>query len=49
MFSLVVLPPEGPLDIDPPPAVVDLRQSLADRPGYRWVLEMFARHRRSPR
>jgi glutathione S-transferase len=49
MFSLVVLPPEGPLDIDPPPAVVDLRQSLADRRGYRWVLEMFARHRRSPR
>jgi glutathione S-transferase len=49
MFSLVVLPPEGPLNIDPPPAVVDLQQSLADRRGYRWALEMFARHRRSPR
>jgi glutathione S-transferase len=49
MFSLVVLPPEGPLDIDPPKPVVDLRESLADRRGYRWVLEMFARHRRSPR
>jgi glutathione S-transferase len=46
MFSLVVLPPEGPLDIVPPPAIVDLRQSLADRRGYRWVLAMFARHRR---
>jgi glutathione S-transferase len=49
MFSLVVLPPEGPLDIVPPPAIVELRQSLADRRGYRWVLEVFARHRRSPR
>lgn len=49
MFSLVVLPPEGPLDIDPPPPIIDLKQLLADRPGYRWVLEMFARHRRSPR
>jgi glutathione S-transferase len=46
MFSLVVLPPEGPLDIDPPPPVVELRQLLADRRGYRWVLDMFARHRR---
>jgi glutathione S-transferase len=47
MFSLVVLPPEGPIDIDPPPPVVELTQSLADRRGYRWVLEMFARHRRA--
>jgi glutathione S-transferase len=49
MFSLVVLPPEGPIDIDPPPPVVDLQRSTADRRGYRWVLEMYARHRRSPR
>jgi len=47
MFCLVVLPPEGPLDIDAPPAVIALRKSVADRRGYRWVLEMFARHRRA--
>ena len=46
MFSLVVLPPEGPLDIEAPPRVAVLRDSMAGRRGYRWVLEMFARHRR---
>jgi glutathione S-transferase len=49
MFSLVVLPPEGPLDIEPPPRIAALRDSTAHRRGYQWVLEMFARHRRSPR
>jgi glutathione S-transferase len=49
MFSLVVLPPDGPLDIEPPPPARELTQVLADRRGYRWVLETFARHRRSPR
>ena len=49
MFSLVVLPPEGPIDLEPPPPLADLRTSLAHRRGYTWVLEMFARHRRSPR
>ena len=45
-FSLVVLPPEAPLDIEAPAAVIALRESVADRRGDRWVLEMFARHRR---
>jgi glutathione S-transferase len=49
MFSLVVLPPEGPLDLAPPPPVAELQASLAGRRGYRWVLNMYARHRRSPR
>jgi glutathione S-transferase len=47
MFSLVVLPPEGPIDIDPPAPIVELRKSLAGRRGYEWVLETFARHRRA--
>jgi glutathione S-transferase len=46
MFCLIVLPPEGPLDLDPlPPPLAALRTSLASRRGYQWVLEMFARHR----
>jgi glutathione S-transferase len=45
MFCLIVLPPAGPLDLDPPPELVELRESVASRPGYQWVLEMFSRHR----
>jgi len=47
MFYPLVLPPEGPLAIDPPPAVAEVRDSVANRRGYQWVLEMFARHRRA--
>jgi glutathione S-transferase len=35
------LPPETPT----PPALERFRESLADRPGYAWVEEMFRRHR----
>jgi glutathione S-transferase len=45
MFYPLVMPPEGPLQMDPPAAVAGLRDSLAGRPGYQWVGEMFARHR----
>jgi glutathione S-transferase len=45
LFYPLVLPPEGPLQLDPPAAVADVRNSLAGRPGYRWVQAMFARHR----
>ena len=41
-----VLPAEGPPLPDPPPAYEEFRASLADRPGFRWVEEMFRRHRK---
>jgi glutathione S-transferase len=28
-----------------PPALVELRQSIVDRPGCKWVAEIYARHR----
>jgi glutathione S-transferase len=46
LFYPLVLPPEGPLRLEPPAAVAHLRASLANRRGYRWVQEMFTRHRR---
>ena len=45
LFYPLVMPPEGPLQMTPPAAVADLRTSLAERRGYRYVQEMFARHR----
>jgi glutathione S-transferase len=45
LFYPLVLPPEGPVQMEPPASVADLRDSLADRRGYRWVTEMFTRHR----
>jgi glutathione S-transferase len=45
LFYPLVLPPEGPLHMDPPPAVADVRRALEPRRGYRYVQEMFARHR----
>ena len=47
IFYPFVLPPEGPqilLGCRPPSR--SYRPSFADRPGYRWVEEMFARHRK---
>ena len=48
LFYPVVVPPEGPLnpELPRPPAFERFRQSLSDRRGYRWVEEMFRRHRR---
>jgi glutathione S-transferase len=45
----VVQPPEGPKLPDLPGDYEEFRRSLRDRPGYRWVAEIFARHRRDAR
>ena len=45
LFYPIVLPPEGPVEMEIPPALSELRDSLAERRGYIWVNEMFARHR----
>jgi glutathione S-transferase len=45
LFYPLVLPPEGPLQLAPPASAAAVRESLADRPGFRWVQQMFARHR----
>jgi glutathione S-transferase len=48
LFYPIVVPPEGPLppDLPRPPALDRFRESLSDRPGYKWVEETFRRHRR---
>ena len=46
LFYPLVLPPEGPQQVgDPTPAWERIRAPYRERPGYRWVQEMFARHR----
>jgi glutathione S-transferase len=47
LFYPIVVPPEGPLspELPRPPALDSFRESLSDRPGYRWVEETFRRHR----
>ena len=49
LFYPLVLPPEGPLHVVLPPAAADMRRSLEGRSGYRWVEEIFRRHRPSRR
>lgn len=47
LFYPLVLPPEGPIRVDVALAALqELRAPLEGRPGYRWVLEMYRRHRR---
>jgi glutathione S-transferase len=41
----VVLPPEGPLRLEPPEGWNRFRETVRDRRGFKWVEEMFARHR----
>jgi glutathione S-transferase len=41
----IVLPPEGPLQMPLPERFDRFRAGLADRPGFRYVREMFSRHR----
>lgn len=50
LMSPLVLPPEGPLEAElMPEPYLRWRAEQAARPGFRWVGEMFARHRlRSP-
>jgi glutathione S-transferase len=45
LFYPLVLPPEGPLQMEPPATVASVRGSLEGRRGYRYVEDMFARHR----
>ena len=46
LFYPLVLPPAGPIEISRlPEPLARVRESLADRPGYRWVEEMYRRHR----
>jgi glutathione S-transferase len=45
LFYPLTLPPEGPLQLEPPQSLAELRDSVRDRRGYQWVNEMFARHR----
>jgi len=44
----LVQPPEGPQILpDPPPAgFAAFQESVAERPGFRWVQEMFRKHRK---
>jgi glutathione S-transferase len=49
LFYPLVLPPEGPIVFDPPAAFERFRAPLKDRPGYRWVGEMFRQHRKPAR
>lgn len=48
LFYPIVNPPEGPLSVDlpTPPAFERFRESIHERPGFKWVEEMFRRHRR---
>jgi glutathione S-transferase len=41
----LAFPPEGP-KVESPAGYERFRAPLADRPGYRWIEEMFRRHRR---
>jgi glutathione S-transferase len=46
LFYPLALPPEGPrLGIDMPDSIERFRGPLKERRGYRWVEEMFRRHR----
>lgn len=45
LFYPLVLPPEGPLQLDAPRALAEIREPIANRRGYQWVKTMFARHR----
>jgi glutathione S-transferase len=47
VMTAIIRPPEFsyPLPEPWPPALVELRGGVADRPGFRWVMEMYRRHR----
>lgn len=49
LFVPVALPPQASVEVDGLPEPYErFRAALSQRRGYRWVLEMFARHRRTP-
>jgi glutathione S-transferase len=45
LFYPLALPPEGPQIGDPPEAYERFRTPLKERPGYKWVGEIFHKHR----
>ncbi|MGH8680989.1 MAG: glutathione S-transferase family protein [Burkholderiales bacterium] len=47
VMTAIIRPPEFsyPLPEPWPPALVQLRASVAERPGFRWVLDIYSRHR----
>jgi glutathione S-transferase len=49
LLGPIVIPPEGPHLPDLPGPYQAFRESLGDRPGYRWVAGVFTRHRGNPR
>jgi glutathione S-transferase len=50
LFYPVVMPPEAPRPLtDLPERYERFRVQVRDRPGWRWVEEMFRRHRRKER
>jgi glutathione S-transferase len=49
LFVPVVKPPQGPVLPSMPESYERWRAPLASRPGYRWVEEIFRRHRRDAR
>ena len=47
VMTAIIRPPEFPYPLPEPwpPELVELRKSVADRAGFRWVLDIYARHR----
>jgi glutathione S-transferase len=47
VMTAIVRPPQFPYPLPEPwpRALVELRESVADRAGFRWVLDLYARHR----
>jgi glutathione S-transferase len=46
LYYPIVLPPEAPSMPDPPAVYEEFRSGFAERPGFRYVQEMFRRHRK---
>lgn len=49
LFYPLVMPPEGPSRHELPDALARFREPLTERPGFRWVQEMFRLHRKRGR
>jgi len=46
LFTPIVQPPEGPNHLELPQSLQEFRAPLRERPGFRWVLDTYARDRR---
>jgi len=47
VMTAIIRPPQFPYPLPEPwpPELVELRESVSDRPGFKWVLDIYARHR----